>query len=157
MNPGGTRAPILDRRDNHEVTYSDIFTVQPFGNIVVTITLTGEQIIRLLEEQWPGGPNQRARVLLPSANFTYKWDNRRPAGSKLVPGSVLLEGVPIDPKARYRVAVNNFLADGGDAFTVLREGVERVSGMVDLDALEAYFKAHSPVAVPKPGRIVRLD
>ena len=61
--------------------------------------------------------------------------------------------MPVDPPATYRVTVNNFLADGGDGFTVLREGTNRLGGAVDLDALEAYFVAHSPVAPGPRDRI----
>jgi 5'-nucleotidase len=157
MNPGGARAPLLDRRERGEVTYGDIFTVQPFGNIVVTMTLTGAQIVTLLEEQWPAAANQPTRILLPSANFNYAWDARRPVGSRVVPGSVKLDGQPLQPERAYRVTANSFLADGGDGFKGFAKAGERLSGVLDIDALERYINAQSPVPVPRTGRIVRLD
>jgi 5'-nucleotidase len=70
--------------------------------------------------------------------------------------SITLGGLPVVPASSYRVTVNNFLADGGDGFTVLREGTDRLGGAVDLDALEAYFRAHVPVAPGPRDRIVRV-
>ena len=63
---------------------------------------------------------------------------------------------PIDLAATYRVTVNSFLADGGDGFTVLIGGTNRLGGDVDLDALEDYFVANSPIAPPAPGRITQI-
>ena len=71
---------------------------------------------------------------------------------------VTLDGRAIDPTATYRVAISTFLGDGGDGFTVLKTGTNPVNGPLDLEALEAYFKAHpAPVAPPAVDRIHRLD
>jgi 5'-nucleotidase len=62
----------------------------------------------------------------------------------------------VDPAASYRITVNSFLADGGDLFSVLREGTDRLSGAVDTDALEAYLApslASAPIAPPALDRI----
>lgn len=63
--------------------------------------------------------------------------------------SIKINGEPIDPKGTYRVTINSFLADGGDNFTVLTEGTNRLGGVQDVDALEAYFKAGN-VPAPDP-------
>ncbi len=93
------------------------------------------------------------RILQPSRGFAYSWDPSRAIGDRINPASLRLDGVAIDPATTYRVTVNNFLADGGDGFTVLREGANRLGGAVDLDALAAYFAAHSPVAPGARDRI----
>ena len=56
----------------------------------------------------------------------------------------------------YRVTVNSFLADGGDGFTILRDGTDRVGGGVDLDAFNADLTANSPVSGPTPNRVTPL-
>jgi 5'-nucleotidase len=153
MNPGGIRTDIVAG----PVTFAEAFTVQPFGNSLVTMTLTGAQIERVLEQQvWPSDtPDGSGTVLQVSAGVHYTWDPARPAGDRIDPASITLGGLPVVPTQSYRVTVNNFLADGGDGFTVLREGTDRLGGAVDLDALEAYFRAHVPVAPGPRDRIAR--
>ena len=146
MNPGGIRADLAEG----DITYAEAFTVQPFGNNLVTLTLTGAQIERLLELQWEGQPF--ARVLGVSRGFSYGWDPARPPGDRVDPATIALDGVPLEPEAPSRVTVNSFLADGGDGFGVLREGTDRLGGATDLDALEAYLRA-GPVAPPARDRI----
>ncbi|MFL5358148.1 bifunctional metallophosphatase/5'-nucleotidase [Archangium sp.] len=150
MNPGGVRADL----DAGDVTYGESFTIQPFGNSLVTLTLTGAQLHSLLEAQWEGNT---VRILQPSRGFSYTWKASAPVGQKVDPASLRLNGAPVDPAGRYRVTVNNFLAGGGDGFRVLAEGTERRGGPVDLDALEAYLKTHSPLAPPETNRITRTE
>lgn len=161
MNPGGIRADLIFNASvggeaPGEVTYNEIFTVQPFGNSLVTMTLTGAQIDTLLEQQFDNPTPGASRILQVSHTLTYAWSASAPTGSKVDIASIMINGVPIDPTASYRVTVNSFLADGGDNFTVLRDGTNRLGGAVDLDALEAYFIANSPVAPGPQNRITRL-
>jgi 5'-nucleotidase len=149
MNPGGIRAGL----DAGEVTYGEVFTVHPFGNTLVTLTLTGSQLHELLEQQWLG---PRVRVLAPSRGFRYAWSGAAPAGAKVDPASLRLDGAPVLPERPYRVTVNSFLAAGGDGFSVLPQGTERVGGPPDVDALEAYLRANSPLAPPPLDRIRRV-
>jgi 5'-nucleotidase len=160
MNPGGIRAdftyaPSPAGEQPGEVTYGEMFTVQPFGNNLVTMDLTGAQIDTLLEQQFVGcaQPTGGQKILQVSNGFTYTWSQSAPACNKVDPGSIMLNGVTIDPNATYRVTVNSFLADGGDNFAVLKEGTNRLGGAVDTDALEAYFKSFSPVAPGPQNRI----
>jgi 5'-nucleotidase len=149
MNPGGIRADI----ESGEVTYGEAFTVQPFGNSLVTLTLTGAQIDAVLEQQFTA---TRTLILQVSSGFSYSWSASAPFGERVDPASITLDGVPIDPAGEYRVTVNSFLAPGGDGFTVLAAGTGRQGGDVDLDALEDYLVANRPLAVPALGRITRL-
>ncbi|HSK67429.1 MAG TPA: bifunctional metallophosphatase/5'-nucleotidase [Anaerolineales bacterium] len=156
MNPGGIRADFTYAgspagEGDGNVTYGEMFTVQPFGNSMVTMTLTGTQIDTLLETQWVVN-----RVLQVSNGFTYEWSLSAPVGSKVNIASIKINGVAIDPNASYRVTVNSFLADGGDGFAVLTQGTDRLGGEVDTDALEKYFVANSPVAPGPQNRIVQI-
>lgn len=156
MNPGGIRADLTYPQSGTEgdgkVTYGKAFTVQPFGNSLVTMTLTGEQIDLLLEQQFNNPASGQNRILQVSKGFTYSWSASAPVGSKVDIASIKIDGKPIDPKGTYRVTVNSFLADGGDNFAVLTQGTNRLGGAQDVDALEAYFK----VNVPAPDQQKRI-
>ncbi len=153
INSGGVRTDLAPAPDG-TVTYGQIFAMQPFGNSLVTKTLTGAQLKELLEQQFASGTNTAAspNMLLPSAGFFFAYDLRRPAGDRIV--DMRLDGRRIDPAADYRVTVNNFMASGGDNFTVLSNGRAAADGGSDLDALESYLKRG--VRLPVLGRIRRI-
>jgi 5'-nucleotidase len=151
INPGGIRGEL----DAGDVTYGEAFTVQPFGNALVTMTLTGAQLHTLLELQWQ--EDGATRVFAPSRGFSYTWKASAPVGQKVDPASIRLGGKPVEPQGRYRVTVNSFLASGSDGFRVLAEGTNRRGGLVDVDALEAWLKNNSPLNPPETNRITRVD
>lgn len=136
MNPGGIRADI----EAGAVTWGELFTVQPFGNDLVRMTLSGAQLVALLDQQWAGQPF--ARILKP-AGLTYAWRENGPgfADNRVDPASILVNGSLLDPLANYSITVNSFMAGGGDNFSVLTEGTDRVIGPVDLDALIDYVES----------------
>lgn len=164
MNPGGIRddlivAETLGGEAPGEVTFGEAFSVQPFGNSLVTMTLTGAEIDALLEQQFDNPSVGSNRVLQISEGLTYTWDAAEPTGAKVDPMSIKLDGVTLGAATTYRVTVNSFLADGGDNFSVLVGGTDRLGGEVDLDALVTYFGANTPPGV-SPGaqnRITRLN
>ena len=153
MNPFGIRAPWrLAPGENGQLTFGDIYKVQPFNNTLLTQTLTGAQLRRLLEQNFDGiGPNQ---VLSPSRGFAYSYDLSRPVGSRIV--SITLDGKPIEDAATYRVTTSDFLAYGGDTYSELAKGTDRVLGISDLAALEAWLQAIPPRAVPADDRATDL-
>jgi 5'-nucleotidase len=172
MNEGGIRAdfPYVSgppdaesSKEKGAVSYSELFTVQPFGNSLVTMTLTGAQLKSLLEEQFKGcaldappaahAPPQTDRFLQVSEGFSYTWSAGGPACAKIDAGSIKIRGVAVEPSAKYRVTVNSFMADGGDQFWVLQKGTERIGGPQDIDAMLNYFEKHQPVAPGEPHRI----
>ena len=163
MNGGGVRSPGFTFASSAagegpgNVTYGEAFTVQPFGNSLVTLSLSTQNIKDFLEEQFAGCLGQSAtstRFALPSAGFKYTWDGAKTCGARisnvtLRSGSsteVLVDaaGVVQSPAKSYRVTVNNFMADGGDGYTTLVKGTSRIGGAQDIDALTAFlsgFKA----------------
>jgi 5'-nucleotidase len=158
MNPGGIRADLsygfsAGGEAPGEVTYGEGFTVQPFNNLVVTQTFTGAQLKEVLEQQFVGFAGQTVqRVLQVSAGFSYAWDGTKPAGERV--SEMTLGGVAIDPAATYRVTTNDFLANGGDGFTKLTAGTDRVTAPgFDIDALVAYLGAGEPVQPGPQDRI----
>ena len=153
-NPGGIRTDITKQEDG-AVTYADVFASQPFRNQLVTLSLTGEQIKNMLEQQWLDP--KRPRILQVSKGFGYSWDGAKPYGERVVAASMSLNGERIDRAKSYRVTVNNYLSVGGDGFTVLKEGTAQQFGVFDVDALYAYFRANSPIAPIAAGRIARSN
>ena len=147
INSGGVRTDLVPRADG-SITYGQIFALEPFGNTLVVRTITGAQLKALLEHQFDA-QGLRPSVLVPSANFHFTYDLSRPEGSRIV--AMTLDGKPIDPDGRYRVTINNFLASGGDGYSVLTQGTDTFDAGLDLDALEAWLATSPPV--PTPGRI----
>ena len=171
MNGGGVRSPGFTftgstaGEGNGNVTYGEAFTVQPFGNSLVTMTLTTQNLKDVLEEQFAsclGQSTTATRFMLPSGGFKYTWDGAKACGSRI--SNVTLRtatatetlvdaaGVVQNPSKTYRVTVNNFMADGGDGYSTLLKGTNRLGGAQDIDALTAYmanFKA--PKAAYAPG------
>ncbi|MET0904668.1 MAG: bifunctional metallophosphatase/5'-nucleotidase [Tardiphaga sp.] len=153
-NPGGIRSDIVKRPDAG-VSYGDVFAAQPFRNQLVTLTLTGAQIKAVLEQQWRD-PN-RPRILQVSKGFSYTWDNAGTDGQRVIADSMKIGTTTIDPIAAYRVTINNFLAVGGDGFTVLKDGRDPVIGVYDVDALSSFLRDNSPVAPATLNRIARVN
>ena len=133
------------------LTYSDVFAVHPFGNLLVTLSLTGEQIHGLLEQQWL----EAQTILQVSDGFSYEWDAAAPPGQRIDSARIRLNGIPLDPQRSYRVTVNDFLAQGGDGFTLLKQAANPVRSVMDVAALESYASTHVPLTAPPAGRIVR--
>jgi len=148
MNPGGIRNDLRGSDISSggeapgEVTYGEAFTVQPFGNSLVTKTMTGAMIRSLLEQQFPGcGGQTTKRILQISSTFSYEQD----------PIAATCAGRIGDaPGDSFRVTMNNFLATGGDGFTVFNQGTNALGGAQDIDAFVAYFAANQPAGIPVP-------
>ncbi|MFI7598565.1 bifunctional metallophosphatase/5'-nucleotidase [Actinoplanes sp. NPDC049681] len=160
MNPGGIRADFdaeasAGGEPDGKVTYGEAFTVQPFNNLVVTQTLTGAQLKEVLEQQFVGfGGQTTQKILQVSKGLTYTWDSTAAAGSKV--SALALNGTPIDPATTYRVTTNDFLANGGDGFTKLTAGTDRVTAPgFDIDALVGYLGTGTPVAPGPADRITK--
>jgi 5'-nucleotidase len=153
-NPGGLRADLA-AKDDGAVTYADVFASQPFRNQLVTLTLAGNQIKMMLEQQWLDP--KRPRILQVSKGFSYAFDDTRPFGERVIANSMSLNGVAIDLSKSYRITVNNYLSTGGDGFTALTEGAAQQFGVYDSDALYAYFQANSPISPVPADRIKRLS
>jgi 5'-nucleotidase len=156
MNPGGIRADIVcsqpcSAASPAPVTYNQLFTSQPFNNVMTVKTMTGDMLYRLLEQQFTGANG----ILQVSEGFEYSWSPTQVP--HVIDGSMKIDGVPVDKTASYRVAMNNFLAGGGDGFTVFNEGTSPLGGEIDLDALVNYFMHNSPVAPGPQNRITRVS
>ena len=153
MNPGGIRVPI-DFTGDGAVTYSALYAVQPFGNHLVTMTLSGKEVLQLLEQQWSINGLRRLQI---SKGSGFAWNPDQPEGARIPRDSVVINGQPLQLDRDYRITVNNYLADGGDNLPILREGRSRVAGVLNLDALVAYFGRQSPMVVGRERRVRRID
>lgn len=151
VNGGGVRASI----DKGPITFEEAITVQPFGNMLDVLDLTGKQVKDALEygvATWADGKGQFLHV---SKGMTYTFDLSKPAGSRLVSAS--LNGQPLDDNKTYKVAVNNFTAGGGDGFTMFKGAKVLETGILDLDILANYLAANNPIDAQNEGRIVILN
>ncbi|RHW36842.1 bifunctional metallophosphatase/5'-nucleotidase [Lysinibacillus yapensis] len=131
MNPGGIRADI----DAGDITWGEVYTTSPFGNSLVSMELTGEQIKEILEQQWKGSYPRMLQI----SGLQYTWDQNAPVGERIVEVTDE-EGAPLNPDQTYTVAANNYLATGGDGFTVFKEGGNPVNGPLDYEAMVSYIK-----------------
>jgi 5'-nucleotidase len=154
MNPGGIRAGLTYAASGGEgdgvVTYGEAYTVQPFANTVNLVNLTGAQVITALQQQVSGANGAAPKILQISKGLTYTLDLTKTGADRVVTGSVKLNGTAIDPTATYRVAMNSFLAGGGDGFTELGKGGDVLVGGDDLAAFESYLTANSSATAPYP-------
>ncbi len=162
MNPGGIRTDLVAEQISGgeavgQVTYGELFAVQPFSNNLMTLSLTGAQLETALEQQWRlSGGVEVAMLLQVSDSLRYTWNSAGPMGNHIDPASITIAGQPLDLARTYRVTVNSFLAEGGDGFPVFRDGTNRTGGQLDVDALEAFVTGNSPYIAPALGRITRL-
>lgn len=153
-NPGGIRTDVIPK-DNGAVSYGELFASQPFRNRLVTMTLTGSQLKDMLEQQWLDP--KRPRILQVSIGFSYTWDASKPLGERVIVDKMTLNGQPIEPATGYRVTLNDYLAVGGDGFTIAKQGASPQYGGYDVDALFAFFRAHGPIGPLPPTRILRVN
>ncbi len=120
MNPGGVRADLAcSGTPPCTVTYGDAFSMQPFGNSLVVMTLSGVELKAVLEQQQPPGRSSPS-FLAPSAGLAYRWLASGAPGQRVQ--DLTLNGRPVGPKQALRVTVNSFMAEGGDGYAPLRAG-----------------------------------
>jgi 5'-nucleotidase len=159
-NRGGIRS---DLSASLTVTFGQLFNVMPFNNNLVTMDLSGRQLLRLLEQQWESPQPAGGRVMAVSRGFSYSWDANQPegapagSGQRVVPGSMKLNGEPIALGQSYRITVNNFMASGGDNFTVLTQGANVQAGEIDSVVAKLYFRVKGIVSAPPLDRIARVN
>lgn len=159
MNYGGIRADFVHpdgaaATAPHQLTYKDVFTLMPFGNTILVKTITGEGLLRILEQQFDNPGSGERTILQVSHSVRYSYDPRRPAGARVNRESIRIDGRRLDPSASYRVAMSDFLWNGGDGFSTAAAGTEPHALGLDIDVFLAYLAAHSPIGPPQPGRIV---
>jgi 2',3'-cyclic-nucleotide 2'-phosphodiesterase/3'-nucleotidase/5'-nucleotidase len=145
MNNGGIRTELLAG----PVRYGDLYRLQPFSNTLVTMELTGAQLVDAIEQGltrdgYPDTHVSGIRV----------WLDPDAARGSRVREVELSDGTPVSPGGRYTVTVNVFMAEGGDRYTALTEGTDRMdTGIVDLEALVEYLEGQpTPLPVPDVAR-----
>lgn len=140
MNAGGIRSDLPSGKPQGAVAinYGDLYAAQPFGNNLVRMRLSGAQVLSLLQQQWEGRSIDDPKKLFVSHTITYSWDPQATSEKRV--SSVLIKGKPLDMNQQYLVVVNSFLADGGDGFSILKQGKDREIVGRDLEAFESYVR-----------------
>ena len=147
MNVGGIRASLAFSGEG-DVTFGDLYNALPFGNRLVLVTLTGADLIAVLDEAGSLGTTP----LCPSASLAYTWSV---GGARTAPGTVRVNGAVVDPVASYRVVVNDYNFAGGEGYTVFRDRGTSASStpLLLVGAAEHFLEAHSPYAPDTTARI----
>lgn len=140
MNSGGIRNDLPSGVNTSpvQVNFGDLYAVQPFGNGVIRLKMTGEQIRQVLQQQWQNRPAGDVKKLFVSDGFSYEWHQKAVVAEQIQ--NLRLHGELLSNEKIYTVIVNSFLADGGDGFTVFRQASERALIGRDLDAMESYIR-----------------
>lgn len=151
MNVGGVRSSFLRSQVSNgeevgEITYEEAYRVAPFGNLLVTVDMTGAQIKEVLEQQYDPERGRQYLALGVSDGFTYTWDDSQPQGSKV--SGMELDGQPVEDGTTYRVATLSFLQQGGDSFTAFEQGTNLLGGPEDLENLIGYLSTHERLTPP---------
>jgi 5'-nucleotidase len=151
INPGGVRQDLPATPGDGTVTFGDAHATHPFGNQIVVLELSGQQLLALLEQQWKeDGPDA---VMSCSRGFSYRFDATLPRGQRVRRETVSLDGEALDPRRMYRFACNSFIAGGGYGFTVLQDVPRVAEAGGDLDALVAYLQEMEPLLPPDDVRV----
>ncbi|RJF71983.1 multifunctional 2',3'-cyclic-nucleotide 2'-phosphodiesterase/5'-nucleotidase/3'-nucleotidase [Deinococcus cavernae] len=151
VNGGGVRAGI----DQGPITFEEAITVQPFGNSLSVLDLTGAQIRAALEHGVATWSENKGQFLHVSKGVSYTFDLSKPAGSRVT--AVTLNGQPLVDSQTYKVAMNNFTAGGGDGFTMFQGAKRLDTGTLDVDILVNYLKANPTLSAQNEGRIVIVN
>jgi 5'-nucleotidase len=152
MNPGGIRSDLVHKASGSEgdgvVTYGEAFAVQPFTNLMNVVDLTGADLIAALKQQVSGKNEASPKILQISKGLTYTLDLTKTGADRVDAATIRLNGEAIDPARTYRVAMNEFLAGGGDNFPALALGRNKLNAASDLDVFNAYLAANSSATKP---------
>lgn len=161
MNSGGIRADLVTSLPGSpgggDVTYGQLMAVQPFNNVVTVMTMTGEAIRRVLEQQFDNPRPGEQAMLQVSRGFSYRYRANAPSGQHVEPGSIRMNGSVVESTDRVRVAASDFLFGGGDGFTTFADSSDIVGVVSDIDAFAAYVREHSPVSPEPQNRVIRVD
>ncbi|MDF2789299.1 MAG: bifunctional 2,3-cyclic-nucleotide 2-phosphodiesterase/3-nucleotidase, partial [Neobacillus sp.] len=147
MNGGGVRSPL----EAGEVTFGDLFSIQPFGNVLNKVNLSGADLKEVLNKQiTPKGLDYH----IAGFKYTYTWDDTAKTGQ--VVDILLPDGSKIDPAQEYTVVVNNYMyGNASYGIGALATGLE--VGPEDLEATVAYVKTlPSPFEYKAEGRIQKV-
>ncbi len=149
INGGGVRAAI----EQGPITYGAAIGVQPFGNTLTVLEVSGTELVAAMEQSVEGYPERTGGVLYPSKGTSYMIDLTKPAGRRI--SNVVIAGQSLAPNKTYKIGLNSFTASGGDSLTIFKEakGTRVDTGNLDIDAFVDYIKAHSPLKVEQEQRL----
>jgi 2',3'-cyclic-nucleotide 2'-phosphodiesterase (5'-nucleotidase family) len=152
-NGGGIRAD-KEYAAGAEITRKDVLTELPFGNVTVLTEVSGQQVWDALENGFSKIEDGAGRFPQVSGLVVVA-DKTKPAGSRLV--SVMAGGKPLDLKATYKLATNDYMLDGGDGYTALKGGkviVDARGGKLIANDVMVLIKTLGEVDAKVEGRIV---
>ena len=150
LNIGGLRADI----DAGDITTGDAYSVMPFHGQINTVQMTGQQIKDLLNQQWTR--TVKPDHYLQISGFSYSYDKSRDPSDRVT--DIIFDGKEIENDGQYTVATVDFLASGGDGYSVMNEGTIIANGGLDVDGFIAYIRhVPSPIFAETGGRIFPVN
>ncbi|EGP19146.1 5'-nucleotidase C-terminal domain-containing protein, partial [Halomonas sp. TD01] len=154
QNSGGIREPV----ETGDVSVGDLIAVQPFGNRLTLLDVTGAELLETFEIALTNVPDENGGFLQVSAGVELVYDSREPVGERVV--SLTITQQAIDPERTYTIATNNFTAAGGDSHAVLgaayEDGRNTIVGNTDWQMLRDYLVSLGEVTYRVEGRIVDI-
>jgi 5'-nucleotidase len=155
INKGGIRNSIIPN-ERGEITYGNLFSIQPYSNYLFIIEIKGSQIKEILEQQFINYKGGKSLILQISKGFSYQWDNSKSLGSKVDIKDIKLNNQPIKSEGIYKITINDFLYQGGDGFD-FPQNTPLQQGPIDIEATKEYFKKNSPLENKEQNRIKRIN
>lgn len=153
-NGGGLRGN-KEYPAGHALTRKDVLTELPFGNRTMKLQVTGATILAALENGFSEIEDGGGRFPQVSG-LKVTYDPTKPKGSRVT--SVEANGQPLDINAKYTLATNDFMSNGGDGYVMLREArpllTVREAKLMANDVM-AYVTARKTIAPQVEGRIVK--
>lgn len=149
MNSGGVRASI----ETGDITYKEVLTVQPFANLLVSVEMTGKEVLEYLAQVATKPTDTGAYAQFAGISMTVKADSVE---------DVKIGGEPLDLEKTYRISMPSFSAAGGDGYPKVSDLPSYVdTGFVDADVLKEYLELHNPLDAdafePKGEIVYKMD
>ncbi|OGR23642.1 MAG: hypothetical protein A2277_02165 [Desulfobacterales bacterium RIFOXYA12_FULL_46_15] len=146
LNAGSIRSGI----DIGPITLEEVYTAFPFENELVVVNISGADLLAALTRAVKGSPADEDGGFLHVSGMTFKIKNARPL-------DIMINGLPLDPAATYRTAVSDFIAGGGDGYTLFRDKIPYRSGSMIRELVVQAIRNQKAVSPATDGRIERLD
>lgn len=143
-NPSGVRDDIKQG----VINWGNIYSIQPFSNNIVKVSLTGQDIYELFEQQWMGSYINMLQI----SGLSYTYNSQNPIGQKII--AIAHQGKPLIKDKTYTIATTDFLASGNGVFSVMKRATFISVGANDHETVIQYIRQlPQPFTVSIEGRI----
>ena len=146
LNAGSIRSSI----GTGPITLEAVYSAFPFENELVVVSISGADLLAALTRAVKGKPTDEDGGFLHVAGLTFKIKN-------FTPQDIIIGGHPLDPTATYRAAISDFMASGGDGYTMLQDKSPYKSGSMIRELIVQAIRNQKTISPVTDGRIQRLN